>query len=130
MIETARLRVAGHGCNGAARREIGKPRAVAWGFFSALFRRRTLAEANWEGPIVSDNLRKLEADKARRNTVAESHKFGVGTFVSLIGRAEQATFKITRQLPDGGSGPQYRIKSEREDYERVAFEALLNPVRK
>jgi hypothetical protein len=100
------------------------------GLFAAPFRRRILAEAILEGPIVSDNLRKLEADKARRNTVAASHKFGVGTFVSLIGRAEQATFKITRQLPDGGSGPQYRIKNEREDYERVAFEALLNPVRK
>lgn len=79
---------------------------------------------------MSDNLRKLEADKARRSIVAESHKFAVGTFVSLIGRAEQATYKVTRQLPDGGSGPQYRIKSEREDYERVAFEALLDPVHK
>jgi hypothetical protein len=79
---------------------------------------------------VSDNLRKLEADKARRHTVAESHKFSVGSFVSLIGRSEQATFKVTRQLPDGGSGPQFRIKSEREDYERVAFEALLDPVHK
>jgi hypothetical protein len=100
------------------------------GLFVQPFRQRTLAQAILEGPIVSDNLRKPEADKARRKTLAASHKFGVGTLVSLIGRAEQATFKITRQLPDGGSGPQYRIKSEREDYERVAFEALLNPVRK
>jgi len=79
---------------------------------------------------VSDNLRKLEADKARRNVVATRHKFPIGAFVSLIGRAEQATFKITRQLPDGGGGLQYRIKSEREDYERVATEALLNLVRR
>ncbi|MGO9389213.1 hypothetical protein [Rhodoblastus sp.] len=79
---------------------------------------------------MSDHLRKLEADKARRDVLASGHKFPVGTFVSLIGRAEQATFKVTRQLPDGGSGLQYRIKNEREDYERVATEALLNPVKR
>lgn len=79
---------------------------------------------------MSDNLRKLEADKARRNVSVTGHKFGIGNFVSLIGRAEQATFKVTRQLPDGGSGLQYRIKSEREDYERVATEALLTLVRR
>ena len=79
---------------------------------------------------MSDNLRKLEADKALRGIGAATHKFSVGNFVSLIGRAEQATFKVTRQLPDGGSGLQYRIKNEREDYERVATEALLTLVRK
>jgi hypothetical protein len=79
---------------------------------------------------VSDNLRKLEADKALRGIGAARHKYSVGNVVSLIGRAEQATFKVTRQLPDGGSGLQYRIKSEREDYERVATEALLTLVRK
>jgi len=87
-------------------------------------------EITRKGRLVSDHLRKLEADKARRDVPDGRHKFAVGTFVSLIGRAEQATFKVTRQLPDGGSGLQYRIKNEREDYGRVATEALLNPVRR
>ncbi len=83
-----------------------------------------------EGRLVSNNPRKREAEKAPRNDLNAGHKFAVGTVVSLIGRAEQATFKITRQLPDGGAGLQYRIKSEREDYERVATEGLLNLVRR
>jgi hypothetical protein len=54
------------------------------------------------------------------------HKFAVGSYVTLIGKPDQALFKVTRQLPDGGAGLQYRIKSEREDYERVAVEPLLS----
>lgn len=77
---------------------------------------------------MSNNPRKREAETAPRNDLNAGHKFTIGTVVSLIGRAEQATFKITRQLPDGGAGLQYRIKSEREDYERVATEGLLNLV--
>ncbi len=77
---------------------------------------------------MSEKPRKREADKAPRTDLNAGHKFAVGTQVSLIGRAERATFKITRQLPDGGGGLQYRIKNEREDYERVAAEGLLDLV--
>ena len=48
----------------------------------------------------------------------------------MNGGAEQPSFKVTGHLPDGGSGPQYRIKSERENYERVTTESRLFPVQK
>ena len=77
---------------------------------------------------MSDKSQQRAAAKARRNDTG--HKFAVGSIVALIERPGQSLFKITGLLPDGGAGLQYRIKSEREDYERVATEALLTPVRK
>ena len=50
--------------------------------------------------------------------------------MTLVGKSEQTLFKVTRLLPNGGSGLQYRIKSEREDYERVVIEPLLTAIRK
>jgi hypothetical protein len=48
----------------------------------------------------------------------------------LDGKADDTLFKITRLLPDGGSGLQYRIKNEQEGYERVAVERVLTAVRR
>ncbi len=79
---------------------------------------------------MRDKSQKPTTDNARPNVPSAAHKFTVGTFVTLIGKSEQTFFKVTRLLPDGGSGPQYRIKNEREDYERVAIEPLLAPVRR
>jgi hypothetical protein len=79
---------------------------------------------------VSEKSQNPAADKARRIVPSTKHKFALGTFVALTGRPEQTLFKVTRLLPDGGSGLQYRIKTEREDYERVATEALLTQVRR
>ena len=70
------------------------------------------------------------ADHARPAAAAATHKFGVGAHVSLLGKSEETLFKITRLLPDGGSGLQYRIKNEQEGYERVAVERLLTAVRR
>ncbi len=69
-------------------------------------------------------------DNARPNISSAAHKFAVGTLVTLVGKSDQTLFKVTRLLPDGGSGLQYRLKNEREDYERVAIEPLLAPVRR
>jgi hypothetical protein len=79
---------------------------------------------------MSDNPRKPASSATFRPTPARSHKFSIGAFVVMNGGAEQPSFKVTGHLPDGGSGPQYRIKSERENYERVTTESRLFPVQK
>jgi hypothetical protein len=60
-------------------------------------------------------------------TVVPSHRFAVGGMVafraSAAGALEQ--FRVTRLLPDGGQGLQYRIHSERDGHERVVLEAAL-----
>jgi len=79
---------------------------------------------------VRDKSQKPSTDQARPIIASVRHKFAVGTYVALIGRSEQTLFKVTRLLPDGGSGLQYRIKSERENYERAAIEPMLTAVRR
>lgn len=79
---------------------------------------------------MRDKSRKPAAGHARPSVPSAQHKFALGTFVTMVGKSEQTVFKVTRHLPDGGSGLQYRIKSEREDCERVAIEPLLAPVRR
>jgi hypothetical protein len=56
-----------------------------------------------------------------------AHKFAVGmSVIHRIGhRSEKAFFRIVRQLPDGGHGLQYRLKSAADGHERVALEATL-----
>jgi hypothetical protein len=83
-----------------------------------------------KGFLVRDNSQKPSADLATANVSSARHKFALGTLVTLVGKSEQTFFKVTRLLPDGGSGLQYRIKSEREDYERVAIEPMLTAARK
>jgi hypothetical protein len=59
--------------------------------------------------------------------VARSHQYDVGAMVAyrLSASAERAPFRITRRLPDGGQGLQYRIRSERDGHERVVLESNL-----
>jgi hypothetical protein len=63
----------------------------------------------------------------RKPAIAKSHHFSVGAIVAF--RAPSAgpriPFRVTRQLPDGGQGFQYRIRSERDGQERVAIESNL-----
>jgi hypothetical protein len=79
---------------------------------------------------VGDKSQKAASDRVRPAAAPEKHKFALGSYVTLVGKSEQTLFKVTRLLPDGGSGLQYRIKSEREDYERVAIEPLLAAARR
>jgi hypothetical protein len=87
-----------------------------------------------KGYLVRDKSQKSSQKSSigytRPNVSSVRHKFALGSFVTLVGKSEQTLFKVTRLLPDAGSGLQYRIKSEREDYERVAIEPLLTPARK
>jgi hypothetical protein len=63
----------------------------------------------------------------RKPTVMKSHHFSVGALVAFRAPSagERINFRVTRQLPDGGQGFQYRIRSERDGQERVAIEANL-----
>ncbi len=66
-------------------------------------------------------------EQTPRNKPAATHKFALGAsvFHRVGGRSERAAFKITRLLPDGGEGLQYRIKGERDGHERVVTEGAL-----
>ncbi|HET6375189.1 MAG TPA: hypothetical protein VFF88_04005 [Methylocella sp.] len=65
--------------------------------------------------------------QAHRNTESATHKFLVGESVyhTASMRSGRELFRVTRLLPDGGSGLQYRIKGEREGFERVVTESSL-----
>lgn len=78
---------------------------------------------------MRDKSQKRSSDHVRPIISAVRHKFAVGTYVSLIGGSEQTLFRVTRQLPDGGLGLQYRIKNDGENYERAAIEPLLTAAR-
>jgi hypothetical protein len=63
---------------------------------------------------------------------AGSHRFAVGQMVCLkrqhgLSRAPSATYRITALLPPRDSSPQYRIRNDQEQYERVATQDTLEP---
>ena len=68
--------------------------------------------------------------QAKRNRAVVAHKFPVGASVmhGVGGKSEKTPFKITRQMPDGGNGFQYRIKSDRDGQERIVTEAMLERI--
>ncbi|MBI1867964.1 MAG: hypothetical protein HYS06_06685 [Methylocystis sp.] len=76
---------------------------------------------------MSANIDKLARRQALRNRLAAIHKFPLGAHVlHRVGvRSEKASFRVTRLLPDGGAGLQYRIKGERDGLERVVTESSL-----
>jgi hypothetical protein len=61
-----------------------------------------------------------------------SHKFKVGETVllqsSVIRNVPGGVYEVTKQLPDDGREPKYRIKSATEPHERVARESELSKV--
>jgi hypothetical protein len=78
---------------------------------------------------VSANTRELSRHQRLRSKAVPTHKFRVGAYVlHRIGmRSEKASFRVTRLLPDGGAGLQYRIKGERDGIERVVSESFIEP---
>ncbi len=56
-----------------------------------------------------------------------THKFSIGAHVAFKSgpSGERGYFHVTRQLPDGGHGLQYRIRSDRDGQERVVIETTL-----
>jgi hypothetical protein len=68
-------------------------------------------------------------ERFRRLKVVASptHKFGIGAHASFKSSpsAGGGYFRVTRQLPDGSHGLQYRIRSDRDSQERVVIETTL-----
>ena len=60
-----------------------------------------------------------------RAALAPSHKFDVGLRVLYPVGPGSSSYKVTRQLPDGGQGLQYRIRCDRDGQERVVLETAL-----
>lgn len=76
---------------------------------------------------MTDYINARERHRTVRATSVATHKFAVGALVAhKVGAAsERLIFRVTRHLPDGGQGLQYRIKSDRDGQERVAVESSL-----
>jgi hypothetical protein len=62
-----------------------------------------------------------------KNVPVPTHKFGVGVRVACKPGpfAANGQFRVIRQMPDGGNGLQYRIRSDRDGHERVVVEDAL-----
>ncbi len=80
-----------------------------------------------ETPNMSDYIGARERHRNAKATTIATHKFDVGSLVShrIGASSERSLFRVTRHLPDGGQGLQYRIRSERDGQERVVVEASL-----
>ena len=56
-----------------------------------------------------------------------AHKYPVGAHVihKVGARSQSMRFRVTRHLPDGGDGLQYRIKGDDDGQERVVTESSI-----
>jgi len=76
---------------------------------------------------VTDFMNPRERYRNARPRTTATHKFPVGAHVvhRLGVRSEKDSYKVTRHLPDGGQGLQYRIRADRDGQERVVVESAL-----
>jgi hypothetical protein len=79
--------------------------------------------------VITD-INKLTRDQTLRNRSTTVHKFPLGAYVlhRIGARSEKMSFRVSRLLPDGGEGLQYRIKGERDGQERVVTECSLEKI--
>ncbi|MCI0600058.1 MAG: hypothetical protein L0Y50_12980 [Beijerinckiaceae bacterium] len=79
---------------------------------------------------MSEDISSLARNQAHSNGVTATHRFPVGTHVfhKTGVQSGKERFRITRLLPDGGAGLQYRIKGETEGFERVVTESSLEEI--
>ncbi|MFY9629004.1 MAG: hypothetical protein WAK03_12760 [Methylocystis sp.] len=79
---------------------------------------------------MSESRTKLTRQQAPRNRTVLTHRYAVGAAVlyGIGGKTEKSRFKITRQMPDGGDGFQYRIKADHDGQERIVTEANLERI--
>lgn len=56
-----------------------------------------------------------------------THKFAVGENVihTVAHKRERLSFRVTRLMPDGGAGLQYRLRCDADGHERVVVETAL-----
>jgi hypothetical protein len=69
-----------------------------------------------------------DTGKHPRNRENATHKFAVGVHVLYRVGVQSRPFRVTRLLPDGGAGFQYRIKGEQDGFERVVTESSLEAI--
>lgn len=76
---------------------------------------------------MTDFMNPRERYRTVQPRASATHKFAIGAHVvhKVGARSESIGFRVTRHLPDGGEGLQYRIKSDRDGHERVAIESSL-----
>lgn len=76
---------------------------------------------------MSKDIEHRELFRDAKKTPIPTHKFEVGVRVTCKPGpfAAGGEFRVMRQMPDGGNGLQYRIRSDRDGHERVIVEAAL-----
>ncbi|MCI0466579.1 MAG: hypothetical protein L0Y57_06180 [Beijerinckiaceae bacterium] len=79
---------------------------------------------------MSEDINNIARNQALSIGGTAMHKFPVGTHVFHKTGVQpgKGLFRITRLLPDGGAGLQYRIKGETEGFERVVTESSLEEI--
>jgi len=74
---------------------------------------------------MAEFLNARERYRGVKALAAPTHKFAVGLHVSFRGGPASELYRVTRHLPNGGQGLQYRIRSDRDGQERVVLESAL-----
>ncbi len=77
---------------------------------------------------MTDYINARERFRRAKPSEIPTHKFTVGVRVAyrVSPTSEPAIYEVTRLLPDGGFGLQYRIRSDRDGQERVVIESALS----
>jgi len=83
------------------------------------------APAPDESSDMTDYINARGRHRSAKVATVPTHKFEVGGYVSYNGGPGSGMYRVTRQLPEGGRGLQYRIRSDRDGQERVALESDL-----
>ena len=76
---------------------------------------------------MSNDIDSRDRSRTLKSVGTPTHKFELGVHVTCKPGtfAANGHFRVTRHLPDGGHGLQYRIRSDRDGHERVVAEAAL-----
>ena len=74
---------------------------------------------------MAEHLNARERSRGTKVMATPRHKFAVGLQVSFDGGSASGLYRVTRHLPNGGQGLQYRIRSDRDGQERVVLESAI-----
>ena len=76
---------------------------------------------------MSNDIDSRDGSRTLKSVGTPTHKFELGVHVTCKPGpfAASGYFRVTRHLPDGGHGLQYRIRSDRDGHERVVAETAL-----
>ncbi|ARN82094.1 hypothetical protein MCBRY_002984 [Methylocystis bryophila] len=75
---------------------------------------------------MTQHVNARERHRSAKAVAAPTHAFEEGVHVSYRSSGPSAeSYRVTRRLPDGGHGLQYRIRSDRDGQERVVIESAL-----